>query len=69
MRIGKYDLSDNIKQDIFQDVVVSVLLYSYITWTLTKNMEKKPVGSMLECCKILEAAPFKQRLYDHFPPI
>ena len=39
--IWKSYLSDKIKQDIFEEVVVSVLLYGSTTWTLTKRIEKK----------------------------
>ena len=39
--IWKSDLTDNIKLSFFQAAVVSILLYGYTPWTLTKCMEKK----------------------------
>ena len=39
--IQKSDLTDKIKWSFYQAVVVSILLYECITWTLTKCMEKK----------------------------
>ena len=39
--IWKSNLSSKIKQDFFQAVAVSILLYGCTTWTLTKCMEKK----------------------------
>ena len=38
--IWKSDLSNNIKRNFFEAVVVSILLYGRTTWTLTKRMEK-----------------------------
>ena len=39
--IWKSDLTDKIKRSFFQAAFVSILLYGYTTWTLTKRMEKK----------------------------
>ena len=39
--IWKSDPCDKIRWDLFQAVAVSILLYGYTTWTLTKNIEKK----------------------------
>ena len=38
---GKTDLSDKLKQEYFQAVAMSVLLYHCTTWTLMKSLEKK----------------------------
>ena len=38
---GKSDLTDKMKRSFFQAAIVSILLYGYTTWTLTKRMEKK----------------------------
>ena len=72
--IWKSDLTDKIKCSFFQAVVVSILLYGFTTWTLTKCMEKK-----LDCnyTRMLQAIlkkskrqrPTKQQLYSHLPPI
>ena len=43
--IWKSDLSNKIKQDFFQAVAVSILLYGCTTWSLTKCMEKKLDGN------------------------
>ena len=70
----KFDLSIKMKQEFFEAVFVSVLLYGYTTWTLTKYVEEKAsverqknAISYLE--QILESIPVKQQLYDHLPPI
>ena len=72
--IWKSDLSNEIRWDFFQAVVVSVLLYGCTTWTLTKCIEKKLDGN---CTRMLRAIlnkswkqqPTKQQLYSHLPPI
>ena len=43
--IWKSYLTDNIKHSFFQAAVVSILLYGWITWMLTKRMEKKLDGN------------------------
>ena len=43
--IGKSDLTDKIKRGFFQAAVVSIMLYGWITWTLTKRLEKKLNGN------------------------
>ena len=43
--ISKSDLSDEIKQDFFQTVAVSTLLYGCTTSTLTKCIEEKLDGN------------------------
>ena len=45
--IWKSDLTDEIKRSFFQAAVVSILLYGYTTWTLTKRMEKKLDGNYI----------------------
>ena len=44
--IRKSDLSDKIKQEICQAVVVSLLLYGCTTWTFMNRMEKKARGKL-----------------------
>ena len=52
--IWKSDVSYKIKQDIFQALVVSILLYGSTTWTLTKRTKKKLDGSYTRMlCAIL----------------
>ena len=72
--IWKSDLTDKIKRSFFQAAVVSILLYGYTTWTLTKRMEKKLDSNytrMLQAIlnKIWRQHPTKQQLYSHLPPI
>ena len=43
--IWKSDLTDKMKCSFFQDAVVSILLYGYNTWMLTKWLEKKLDGN------------------------
>ena len=43
--IWKSDLSDKIKHNFFQAVVVSILLYGCTNWALTKRIEKKLDGN------------------------
>ena len=43
--IWKSDLTDKMKRSFFQAVVMSILLYRYTTWTLTKWLEKKLDGN------------------------
>ena len=53
---------------------MSILLYGYTTWTLTKHMEKKLDGNytrMLQAIlnKSWRQHHTKQQLYGHMPPI
>ena len=43
--IRKSDLTDKIKQSFFQAAAVSIQLYGFTTWTLTKRREKKLDGN------------------------
>ena len=43
--IWKSDLTDKMKHSFFQAAVLSILLYRYATWTLTKRIEKKLDGN------------------------
>ena len=43
--IWNSDLTDKMKRSFFEAVVVSILLYGYTTWTLTKWLEKKLDGN------------------------
>ena len=72
--ICKSDLTDKIKHSFFPVAVMSILLYGYTTWTLTKWMEKKLESnytSMLWAIlnKTWRQHPKKQPLYGHLPPI
>ena len=43
--IWKSDLTNKMKHSFFQAAVVSILLYGWTTWTLTKRLEKKLDGN------------------------
>ena len=43
--IWKSDLTDKMKRSFFQAAVVSILLYGWTTWTLTKRLKKKLDGN------------------------
>ena len=72
--IWRSDLSNEIKCNFFQAVVVSILLYVSTTWMLTKRIEEKLNGN---CIKMLPAIlnkcwkqhPTNQQLYRHLLPI
>ena len=72
--IQNSDQSDKIKRDFFQVTVMSVLLYGWTTWKLTKRKEKKLDRN---CTKMLRAIlkkswkqhSTKHQQYSHLPPI
>ena len=72
--IWKSDLANKIKCNFFPAAVMSILLYGFTTWTLTKHMEKKLDGN---CTRMLRAVlnkswrqhPTKEQLYRHLPLI
>ena len=72
--IWKSDLTDKMKRSFFQEVVVSIQLYGWTTWTLTKRLEKKLDGNYTRMLQeILNKSwrqhPTKQQLYGHQSPI
>ena len=71
--IWKSDLTDKMKRSFFQVAVVSILLYGYTTWTLTKRLEKKQDSNytMLRAIwnKSWRQHPTRHQLYGHLPPI
>ena len=72
--IWKSDLTDKIKRSFFQAAVVSILLYVYTTWMLTKRLEKKLDGNYTRMLwailnKSWRHQPSKHQLYCHLPPI
>ena len=72
--IWKSDLTDKMKLSFFQAAVVSILLYGWTTWTLTKRLEKKIDGNYTRMLReILNKTwlqhPTRHQLYDHLPPI
>ena len=59
----KFDLSNKIKRDFFQIVLVSILSYGCSTWTLTTYMEKKQNGNYLRMLHDFLNKSWKQ--YSH----
>ena len=72
--IWKSDLSDRLKRNFFQAVVLSITLYTCTIWTLTKRILEKFYKN---CTRTLRAIlnkswklhPTKQQLYGLLPPI
>ena len=63
-----------MKRSFFQATVLSILLYGWTTWTLTKRMEKKLDSSYARVIQAIlnkswRRHPAKQQLYGHLPPI
>ena len=63
-----------MKCSFFQAAVVSILLYGYTTWTLTKRLEKKLDGNYTRMLRAIlnkswRQHPTKHQLYGHLPPI
>ena len=70
MVLWKSDLTDKMKRSFFQAVVVSILLYGWTTWTLTKRLEKKLDGNYTKILsKSCRQHPTNHQLYGHLPPI
>ena len=72
--IWKSDLTNKMKRSFFQAVIVSILLYGYTTWTLTKRLEKKLDSNYTRMLRAIlnkswRQHPTKQQLYGHLPPI
>ena len=72
--IWKSDLTDKMKRSFFQAAVVSILLYRYTTWTLTKRLEKKLDGNYTRILRAIlnkswRQHPTRHQLYGHLPPI
>ena len=72
--IWKSDLTDKMKRSFFQATVVSILLYGFTTWTLTKRMEKKLDSNYTRMLPAIlnksgRQHPTKPQLYGHLPPI
>ena len=58
-----------MKRSFFQAVVVSILLYGYTTWTLTKRLKKKLDGNYTRMLKkSWRQHPTRHQLYGHVAP-
>ena len=72
--IWKSDLTDKMKRSFFQAAVVSILLYGWTTWTLTKRLKKKLDGNYTRMLRAIlnkswRQHPTRHQLYGHLPPI
>ena len=72
--IWKSDLIDKMKRSFFQEAVVSILLYGWTTWTLTKRLKKKLDGNYTIMLRAILNRSWQQhhtryQLYGHLPPI
>ena len=67
--VWKSDLTDKMKRSFFQTAVVSILLYGYTTWTLTKRLEKLDGNYTRMLRAILNKSwwqhPTRNQLYGH----
>ena len=71
--IWKSDLTDKMKRSFFQAAVVSILLYGYTTWTLTKRLEKLD-GNYIRMLRAILNKSWRQhatrhQLCGYLPPI
>ena len=72
--IWKSDLTNKMKCNFFQAVIVWVLLYGCTTWMLTKHMVKKLDSNNTRMLRAILYKPWrqhptKQQLFSHLPPI
>ena len=63
-----------MKHNFFQAAVVSILLYGWTTWTLTKRLEKKLDSNYTRMLQAIlnrswQQHPTRRQLYGHLPPI
>ena len=73
--IWRSDLTDKMKCSFFQKAVVLILLYGCTTWTLTKQLKKKPDSNYTRMLRAILNKSWRQhptrhhQLYGHLPPI
>ena len=63
-----------MKRSFFHAAVVSILLYGFTTWTLTKRLEKKLDGNYTRMLRAIlnkswRQHPTRHQLYSHLTPI
>ena len=54
-----------MKRSFFQAAVVSILLYGYTTWTLTKQLEKKLNGNYTRMLRAIWNKSWRQHPTKH----
>ena len=72
--LGSFSGSNVNSFSIFQEAVLSILLYGWTTWTLTERIEKKLDGNYTRMPRAIlnkswRQHPTKQQLYGHPIPI
>ena len=72
--VWKSDLTDKMKRSFFQAAVVSILLYGFTTWMLTKRLKTKLDGNYTRMLRAIlnkswRQHPTRHQLYGHLPPI
>ena len=71
--IWKSDLTNKMKRSFFQAAAVSILLYGYTTWTLTKRLEKLDGNYTRMLRAILNKSwrqhPTRHHIYGHLTTI
>ena len=72
--LWKSNLTDKIKRSFFLAAVVSILLYGYTTWTLTKRIEKRLDDDLTRMLRTILNKSWRQhltkpQLYGYLPPI
>ena len=72
--IWKSELTNKTKRSFFQAAVVSILLYGYTVWILTKQLKKKLDGSYTRMLRAIlnkswRQHPTRHQLFGHLPPI
>ena len=72
--LWKSDLTDKMKRSFFQTAVVSILLYGWAIWTLTKRLEKKLDSNYTRMLGVIlnkswRQQPTRHQLCGHLPPI
>ena len=70
--IWKSYISDRIERDLFQAMVVSILLYGCTTWSLTLRIEKRLDGNCTRMLRVIlnkswKQQPTKQQLSSRLP--
>ena len=72
--IWKYRLPDNMKRNFFRATVESVLIYGFVSWTLTKALEKRLNGNYTRILRAIlnrswKDHPNNKEIYGNIPEI
>ena len=72
--IWKSRLPDKMKRNFFRATLESVLIYSYVSWTLTKALEKRLNGNYIRMLRAIlnrywNDHPNNKEIYGNIPDI